>query len=79
MMSPMSPEMVYMVYKQREKELLREIELIRQAKEAARSQAPAQPWSARFGQWLNEKVIHRTAEVPVADRPANAEEACAGC
>jgi len=49
----LSPDFQWMIYKQQERELLRDIELRRKIKEAM---TPSQPWYSRIGQWLVEQA-----------------------
>lgn len=62
----LSPDMQLMVYKQREKEMLRDIEMQRLIAIARRQQPRRQPWPARFAQRLS-AIFHRGASRPAVE------------
>ncbi len=73
MFSPVSPQFVYMIQKEKERDLEREIELARVARERGTSEQP-QAWYAQAAQWVNTMFFHRAPVQmqPVAD-PCNCQ------
>ncbi len=75
MMNPISPQFVYMIQTQTERELEREIELARIARE--RGSFEQQPsWFAQAAQRVNALLFHRAPARALAGQPATVAEPC---
>ncbi len=75
MMYPVSPQFVYMIQKQKERELEREIELARIARERGiYEQRPS--WFAQAAQRVNALLFHRTPARVLAGQPEVGVEPC---
>ncbi len=64
----LSPQFQYVIYKDQERRLEREIELARTASERRGEVQPAQPWYAQAAGWLKVKVFTRAPKVAAAAR-----------
>lgn len=81
MLPPMNPSDIYLVYKQREKELEQAIQrrLIREAIEAAfrdNGRQRSAPWYAQAAQWLKAKTSFRTLQKQATATPIQLDEPC---
>ena len=82
MINPISPQFVYIIHKDKERELMRQIEAARTAKErrayeAGGSLENKRTWYAQASQWMKEKFSNRASESKRAgSRPEMFEEPC---
>ncbi len=79
MFSPVSPEFVHIIHQDKVRELEREIELARIAKEQRSLEAGSaveqrQTWYAQTSQWIKEKLFSR---VSASERPSSQPETIA--
>ncbi len=72
----LSPEFQYIIYKEREKSLEREIARRLEAQESGRLLPSAQPWYAVVAQWLKVKAFRRAQEKP---QFIKTDTSCADC
>jgi hypothetical protein len=67
MMSPVSPQFVYLIHKENERELVRQIELERDARQRGALEEvgaldPIRAWYAQAAQWMKAKLFNRAPE-----------------
>ncbi len=75
MMYPVSPQFVHMIQKQKERELEREIELARIARERGSfDQRPS--WFAQAAQWVSALIFRRAPAQALAGQPEAGVEPC---
>ncbi len=72
----LSPETVYTLYKEREKQLERELEWLRQAKEGAPNVILVQPWYSLAAQWLKARIFSRMPAKTYPAQQVHLDEPC---
>jgi hypothetical protein len=72
----LSPGFSYSLYKENEKESLRQIEFEREAIARAGFNPARQPWFAQVAQWMNRRVFNHASTVSMAGKQVKLEEPC---
>lgn len=81
MMNPISPQFVYVIHKEKERELERQIELLRIAKEQRAAEVvgslePGRSWYDQAVQWMKGMLFNRASLSERASQQETFEQPC---